>query len=215
MLKTKRQKARFLKSVIKTLIILIVVGLVAAFAVPRVLSIMGYGPKPPIFVFESTLAPGWVSEGNINPQDSVKGQYETSQIKKLPVASLAVLQRESEESKNCFVAFSYFDYPEDSEKLQKNIEEQTASDKTLIVKKLEPYRSKLDTPEGKKEFTLHQYDLQSTKGEKMLRGAAHGYIELNKAYIEIRAYCDTAQDLNVLSLPLGLGAVKLKDETKQ
>ena len=72
----------------------------------------------------------------------------------------------------------------------------------------------MDTPEGSKELTLSQYDLQGAEGEKMLRGAAFGYVDLSKSYIEVRAYCDTAEDLNILTLPLGIGAVKLSSQDR-
>ncbi len=212
MLKTKKQRKQFIKNVIKFSIVSVVLIAVGVFATPKALDVMGYGPKPLEFKFESSLAPGWVSEGNVNPREVMKGQYDKDQLKQLPVASISVLQKESEASNNCFAAFSYYDTLVDTDELLKNLEEQTAADESLTVVKLDSYRSKIDTPEGSREYVLHQFDLQGAEGEKMLRGAAQGYIELKDSYIEIRAYCDQAEHLSALTLPLGIGAVKLIDQ---
>lgn len=179
---------------------------------PRAMGLLGLGPEPPIFKFDKSLAPGWTSEGNDNPQDVARaGLTPASDVEKLPVATLALVQDAPEGERGCFAVFSYYSYATNTEDLLEGMVERTEADGVTKLVEVDSYVSKVKTHRGEKEYKLHQYDMQ-VSGEAqadMMHGVGLGYIDMEDSYIDIRAYCATAKELTSLSLPLGIGAVRL------
>lgn len=182
---------------------------------PKAMGPLGLGPEPPVFKFDKSLAPGWTSEGNDNPQDVARaGSTPARDVDKLPVATIALVQDAPEGERGCFAVFSYYNYAVDTKELLGGMVERTQADGVTKLVEVDPYLSKVKTHQGEKEYKLHQYDMQ-VGGEMqadVMHGVGLGYIDMEDSYIDIRAYCATAKQLTSLSLPLGIGAVQLTSQ---
>lgn len=165
--------------------------------------------QKPAFVFDKTKAPGWWSGGNNWPD--IK-DYEGNQMTKedLPVADLSASQGEPNKPSDCSVSYFYWDKIVDPAQALVAMEERSIKGTTnvqLIPRGVHPL--KIDTPEGTKEYQLHKYEFTGAGSSTFAKGAQFGYIPLTKGHIEIRSYCNTADQLPDTVTPLT--AVSLKE----
>lgn len=164
--------------------------------------------QKPAFVFDKTKAPGWWSGGNNWPdiKDFTSGHVTKDDIS---VASISVGQGEYGKPGNCFVDYYYWDKNVDPTQALIAMEERSIKGMTNV--QLTPrgvHPLKIDTPEGTKEYQLHQYEFTGAGSSTFAKGAQFGYIPLTKGHIEIRSYCNTADQLPNTATPLT--AVSLK-----
>lgn len=151
----------------------------------------------PTFMFDETKAPGWWSGGNNWPdiKDYTGGQVTETD---LPVASISVGQGESGSMGDCFV--DYY------------LQKQTLSDVAAAVSEMEK-RSvdggdnitlsplgvqaiKIETLDGVKTYQLHQYEVTGAGNTKRAKGVQFGYMPLKSGRIEVRSYCNEADQLD-------------------
>lgn len=171
----------------------------------------------PNFSYDSSDTHDWYESHNGNLQayaTALGSNYQGNEpIEKLAVADFTVHHGEKGADKtpedNCFVGFSYFDYPldgglkaaydkyEESMKQKGNLES-FASDKKALA-----------TYEGYKDYELKQYNF-TIDGKPTLSGYQIGFINLTSAHIRIDGACQTANDLK-LTIPI-LEAVTFKND---
>jgi hypothetical protein len=150
----------------------------------------------PSFHYDSAKSPGWYSGGNRWPN---LDDYEGGQVTEddLEVASISVSKGEQGKPSDCFVNYFYWDKPIDDPviALQKMKAFTIGESKTLTLEDSATHVVSIDTPDGTKEFQLHQYTLAGQGSEQLAKGAQFGYIPVSKGYIEIRGYCNESSQL--------------------
>ncbi len=151
-------------------------------------------PKQPTFSFDTTKAPGWWSPGNYSStaEDAKNYQGDT----KLPVASINAFKGAQGNTQDaCFVIASYQEGTVDSAAMLANKtkpSDDTSTDTSTYVP-TGTSEETIQTHEGAKTYSLHQYDLKSPT--PVQRGNAFGYVQLSKGYVQITSICPTAEDL--------------------
>lgn len=66
----------------------------------------------------------------------------------------------------------------------------------------------MNTSEGPKEFQVHQYEFTGEDSRSMAKGVQFAYVPLKDGYIQIKGYCETADEL--VGSELALSAVGFK-----
>lgn len=152
-------------------------------------------PQGPVFMFHDTAAPGWWSGGNIS--DSIDN-YTGDQITKddISVASMSVSQGKRNEPGNCFVSYYFWEKNIKPAEALVAMERRSIEGETNVsLSPLGQHKLKIDTYEGQKEYTLHQYEFTGSGSANRAKGAQFGYVSLNDGYIEMRSYCNKADQL--------------------
>ena len=163
--------------------------------------------QKPSFAFDASQASGWWAGDNNWPkiEDFTGDQVSESD---LPIVQMSVAQGTPDAPGSCFVMYLYNKGPVDPAAALTEMKNRTIQgDSGLSLQEIGAPARTIGTFEGVKEYTLHQYGLTGSSGSKIARGAAFGYATLKDGYIEMRGYCETADQI-VDTLPV-FGAVKL------
>lgn len=131
-------------------------------------------------------------------------------IDRLPVADMTVHHGEKgtkAPTDNCFIAFSYYNYPLESLATAYNTYESLKKEEGSL-KPLQETNEIIKTYEGNKEFILRQYDFKVDRDDA-LSGYEVGYIELASGHVRVEGVCNTADTL-ALTVPI-LGSVTLNE----
>lgn len=191
--------------VVGVLVSAAIIGCLVLYSRPKVASVNAKAPATnqgrPKFVFDTVKTPGWLTLGNNWPDASAADPAYRNEV---PVSDISVHQCKAMShcasldtdviGGNCFVMASYNKGAENLDKKLADTIEQNRKFGTTIeevgVKML-----KISTYEGEKDYQLHLYDYQSKGGEALLRGNALGYVPLSDGYIDMRAVCAEASQL--------------------
>ena len=149
----------------------------------------------PMFHFDKSKAPGWWSDGNVvqNASDFTGGQVTKDN---LASSLITINQGERGKSSDCFVTYYYWDKPVDPSVALAKMEKQSVGESSSVV--LVPLRTQMatiDTNVGKKELQIHQYEFTGSGSATRAKGVQFGYISLDKGHIEMRGYCNKADQL--------------------
>jgi hypothetical protein len=164
----------------------------------------------PAFHYDRATSPGWY--GGVNNWPNMD-DYTGDQIAKddLPVVSTTVSQGESGKPSDCFVNYFYWDKQIDPVVALEEMKKFTVgAGDALYLETITTHTISMDTPEGVKEFQLHQYNLAGSGSDQVAKGAEFGFVPLSKGYIDIRGYCNQSSQLST-TLPAIL-SVSLKDQ---
>ena len=161
--------------------------------------------RKPSFSFDIAASPGWWSRGNNWPNIN---DYTGDQIPKaeLPVADINVSKGAQDRPGECFVMAFYNKGSVDINATLKQRESgMVLGEKDpSILKQVAVVTQRIETPEGTKEYSLYQYDLDKPQVQ---RGNEFGIIPLSDGYIEVRGICATADQLQ--STFSAVSAIKL------
>jgi len=109
----------------------------------------------------------------------------------------------------CFAMYGYYAGPIDVTAALKAVTAYSV-DKTsdLGIKPLGEKTVIMNTSEGPKEFQVHQYEFTGEDSRSMAKGVQFAYVPLKDGYIQIKGYCETADEL--VGSELALSAVGFK-----
>lgn len=158
----------------------------------------------PVFTFNQTLAPGWFNTSNYNSQANVDPEtYDESisePINQLPIASTGVHHNGPDNTDqhpdNCFVLFSYYDYPLD-DILAAYTEYEERMNTWGSFEQLGVSEQTITTPEGDKLYHLCNYQTIVDGGSNYMSGNQIGFVALSSGHIRIQGVCQTAKDLHL------------------
>jgi len=152
----------------------------------------------PAFSFDTQKAPGWWTPGN----------YNASADEAAPIASITAFQGEKGATTNsCFVMAFYQKGDIDAaSELQARKDGLVIGDAKATIEMLGASQQTMQTPEGLKEYTLHQFNLLTAS--QVQKGNEFGFIKLSDSYIELRGICPTG-DMLAATVP-ALNALSLK-----
>lgn len=161
----------------------------------------------PIFSFDQSKAPDWWSGGNSSPELSETEESQRIDQDPLPAASITAFQGTMQTPGACFIMAFYNDNKTDLAQLLKDRESGmiVGQSDPSVLKQIDSTRHSIETFQGTKDYTLSRYDLDLAQVQ---RGNAFGFIEMSDGYIEIRAVCKTAEDLETIAP--GLAALSLR-----
>ena len=177
------------------------------------------GPK---FVFDAEKSPDWASLGSFRYENSsdakdsesifgitVRQCKEGSNCNKLVDDcyvnnQCSTLQQLSEDG--CFVHVNYFKQATDAGAMVAHKTKQL-HDFGNVPQEVKVSTLIMSTPEGEKEYHLHQYDTNNND-RTYRRGSAHGFITLSDGSIEVHSNCREAGQLGDI-LPI-LSAIGLE-----
>lgn len=151
----------------------------------------------PSFSFDSTRAQGWWSAGNRAPAtNAIDGpEMDTSE---LPIADISVHEEKTDTatSSGCFVSFSYYAVSIDpAATLQAKAAQITEGRSGIVVNAVGVQDAQIVTPEGVKAYKVHQYALEGSPSQNILRGAQFAYVPIQSGHIQVFGYCKKASDL--------------------
>lgn len=156
------------------------------------------------FVYDNEKTPGWWTAGNRHPEPNAM-DANTPEDVELPVADMSLHQckvankcsnfEHDTVGAHCFVSTSYMEGAIQPDKAISDMISQN-EEWGVTVNQVATTPLTMNTPEGDKSYTLHQFDYIRSGGEKLKQGNAQGYIPLSTGYIDIRAVCDEAGQLN-------------------
>lgn len=147
------------------------------------------------FTFDGAKAPGWQAGVNAYPLSDPDTAKITSDEPIPGVTMKTTYDTGAAGLQGCFVRYMYW-----SGALPGDILAQREADRTKgTAMQLTPFATSemtMGTKDGQKTYTLHHYSLDGSYGnEELMRGVAFGFFEVSGGYVEVRAYCDTAQNL--------------------
>ena len=171
----------------------------------------------PQFVLGSTSVTGWWTTGN-NWPDPKDADSNTPTDAQWPIVSMMVgqcvkgsqcqslveqcrqgkrcetLERDTTDT-HCFVSTSYLEGTINPDKaIADMIKKNTGWG--IAVKEVGTATLMMETMDGSRQYTLHQFDYDTKGGDTIKRGNAQGYIPLNNGYIDVRAVCNEASQLD-------------------
>jgi len=149
----------------------------------------------PSFTFDAAIAPDWFSGANYWPDAN---EYTGNQVTEadLPVVSMTVNLGTATKPGPCFITYSYKNGPIDVAAEIKNIEIFSVNkSEGLILSKLGEKSVTMKTSEGSKDYQINQYEFAGPGSSSMAKGAQFAYIPLKDGHVEIRGYCETAEQL--------------------
>lgn len=156
------------------------------------------------FVYDKTKVPGWWTFGNNYPDPSA-ADSNTPKDAQWPIADISVHQckiatkcsnpEKDTTDAHCFVSTFYMDSTINPDKAITDMISRNKGWGTTVTEVASKTLT-MSTPEGDKSYILHQFYYDTNGGETVKRGNAQGYISLNKGYIDIRAVCNEASQLD-------------------
>lgn len=164
----------------------------------------------PEFVFSAEAAPGWWAGRNYNARAGVDDSYQgDTPIDKLDTAFISVHHGENEMSPaddNCFLMYSYFDYPlHDTTQAYTDYEQAKKGGQgdDIALTTTTTSRAQLSTPEGAIDYDLRQYSLDGASLGDMQHGYAIGFATMKSGYVRIEGVCKDSTSLKgiVTTLP--------------
>lgn len=168
----------------------------------------GVAIQKPAFSFNSSKATGWWTGGSMSGTDNISDARKNG-AQNLPSASIAIAQGTSNAPGACFVMFFYQKGAIDADIVLETMKaDATKGHEGLSLKEIGTKQPTVKTFEGEKNYILHQYNLVGAPGEGIARGVEFGYLPLGEGYIEVRGYCEAADQL-IDTLPV-FHAVELK-----
>lgn len=159
---------------------------------------LNYDDNKPTFKFDDNRFSGWWSSGNTYTTNE---DYDQALDKEavLPASSLAIHEDSEPNSSNkaCFVNYSHYEHTVDTAIALDKFKQQTIKgrESNLILEEVNVQSLEINTHEGPKQYQLHQFDMQGAHTGNLLRGISYGHIPLSKGYVDIRSYCNSAEDL--------------------
>ncbi len=159
---------------------------------------------PVKFVYDNAKTPGWWTSGNNYPDPST-ADSNTPKDTKWPIADISLHQckvttkcsnpEQDTAGAHCFVSTFYMDGTIEPDKSITDMISQNKGWGTTVTEVASKTLT-MSTPEGTKSYILHQFDYDTNGGETVKRGNAQGYISLNNGYMDIRAVCNEASQLD-------------------
>ena len=156
------------------------------------------------FVYDTAKTPGWWTSGNNYPDPST-ADSNTPKDAKWPVVDISLHQckittkcsnpEQDTAGAHCFVSTFYMDGTIEPDKAIADMVSQNKGWGTTVTE-VGSKTLTMSTPDGDKSYVLHQFDYNTNGGETIKRGNAQGYIPLGSGYIDIRAVCDEASQLD-------------------
>lgn len=203
-----------LKKASMVIIVLVVFGVAGAIMFTFA---QNHKPTPPHFVYDSSNIEDWYENQNGNLQalaENLGGEYKGSEpIEKLPVSDMTVHHGKKgagmTPADNCFVGFSYFNYPLENGLDDAYKQYETGKQERGKLTTIASETKKIKLANEEKEYSLKQYDV-SVEGESILSGYEIGFIELASGHIKIEGVCQTAENL-ALTQPI-LQAVTFNEQ---
>lgn len=162
------------------------------------------------FTFDTAKSPGWWAPGGYMTTQADIDNPDRVDTEPLPIASINAFQGEQGKTTGgCFVmAFSQRGTIDVAAQVKDRKEALIlGQEKSASVDAVGDAQLTLETPEGAKEYTLYQYDLNLGENTKVQRGNGFGFIQLKDVYVEVRAICPIADMLP--STHSGLSAIRL------
>jgi len=177
----------------------------------------------PKFIFDIAKFPDWATAGNVwtNTEDVAKGS--------VPITGISIAQctpgskcsnlvekcRSGDQCEKlkqvtadgCSVHLDYWEQSIDPDTAVADKMKQDTSSGGMAVRGIGMKTLSMATPEGDKEYQLHQYDISHSGGDSYKRGNALGYVSLSNGHIKVQSVCDEANRLDE-TLPV-LNAVRL------
>lgn len=156
------------------------------------------------FVYDNAIISGWWTSGNNYPDPSM-ADSNTPKDAQWPIADISLHQCKSATKcsdpeqdtvgAHCFVSTFYKD---DTIEPDRAIADMINKNKGwgTTVTKVASKTLTMSTPDGDKSYVLHQFDYSTSGGKIIKQGNAQGYIPLDSGYIDIRAVCDEASQLD-------------------
>lgn len=148
----------------------------------------------PAFSFDSSKAPDWWSTDNNYPdiKDFTGDQVTEAD---LPVVQMTITEGTRELPGECFVFFFYYQGVADTTtELEARKAGLVLGEKdSSALKQVGAVQQTIQTPEGIKEYSLNQFELNLPNTQK---GIQFGFIPLSDGYIEVRGNCPTAELLS-------------------
>jgi len=177
----------------------------------------------PKFVFDTEKFPDWATVGNVytNPDD-ITDDFQGSKDD-LPLAGMNVNQCErgsncvkliercepwsedkpackklaqSTMNTNCFVSVFYNERKVDPEQEVVKFIDNVNSFGGMTIQEVGTKTLTMLTPEGRKEYTLHNYKYKNQGSDTIKQGNAIGYISLSNGHIDIRSICTEASQVD-------------------
>lgn len=161
-----------------------------------------------VFRFNESVAPGWWSDGSI--EQSVDDFTDDQVTKDNLAASLITVNRgDRGKSADCFATYYYWNKPVDpGAALQEMVRRSTEGDDSVKLILLRSHTIRIDTSSGTREVQMHQYEFTGAGSKTRAKGAQFGYANLENGHIEIRGYCNEANQLE--GTLAGLRSVSLR-----
>jgi hypothetical protein len=146
------------------------------------------------FVFESSKASGWWTAGIIDSGSQKPSQSSNAPV---PTKTMIIAQGTKEQpTGDCFVEFNY--WADSSKDLSQAFGDIAAagSPDSLVPTKVTDHAMKtdaVDTP-----YQVHQYSLTGPDVAQMSTGEEFAVLKAGTGYVDIRGYCETADQLAVI-----------------
>jgi len=163
--------------------------------------------KYPLFSFDQSQEPGWWSPGSYKTTPEDIENYEKNKQdpdSSMPLASISAFKgKKGDYGDVCFVMAFYQKGTIDIANTLKEV--LNTKDDSMTVNPTGTTQLSMLTPEGKKDYVLHQYDYVTASA--IQHGNEYGFIQLSDGYIKITGVCPTADMLP--STQAALSAISL------
>ncbi len=189
--RTRRNKKLVVLVTIGPLLLVLITGFIAY---KNLQADVAPEASKPLFTFEESKAQGWWAADNWY---STSESTNDSQDDKSLIVGRNFFSGTREQPGTCFAMYFYKEGKVDVAAEIRNIEENTKNqDGSKGIQKLGTHNYAMQTPDGTKEFTLHQYELIGADAAQSAKGNQYAFVPLDKGYIEIRSICETAEQLS-------------------
>lgn len=157
--------------------------------------VYAFEAKYPLFTFNQSQEPGWWSPGSYKTTPEDIENYEKNKQdpgSSMPLASISAFKgKKGDYGDVCFVMAFYQKGTIDITSTLKEVV--NTRDDSMTVKLTGTTQLSMLTPEGKKDYVLHQYDYVTASA--IQHGNEYGFIQLSDGYIKITGVCPTADML--------------------
>lgn len=148
----------------------------------------------PLFTFNESAAPGWWAAENWHGSndDSTVDQADDKSL----ITGRNYASGTREQPGTCFVMYFYKEGSVDVASAIQEITDKSANKEAgESMQKLDTHNYTLQTFEGTKDFELHQYNLVGGEANQTASGIEVAFIPLDDGHVEIRGYCEKADQL--------------------
>ena len=182
----------------------------------------------PSFAFDNAKFPDWASAGNVW-SDAADGAENDAPIATISVAQCtpnshcgelvekcrpnkgkgsACGQLQRDTADGCNIHLSYMKHSINPDMaLADEVKQQTSFNDGTAMREVGVKTVQIDTPEGTKQYQLHEYDVTHGTDTTYKRGDALGFVSLTDGHVEVQIVCNAASQLDE-TLPV-LSATRL------
>ncbi len=159
-----------------------------------------------VLAFAGGFAFAWQQKASVSTKSAVKDSLQSMFVFDAPsgwrqgpsneVSMAAFSTAQPDGTSSCFMSAEYYDIAiKETDAVKKNEEDIAQGGNTVTA--IGAQTLAINTPEGKKQYTLHQYKIVSSGQDALMGGHSIAFVPHKTGHLKIYANCNTVEELPI------------------